>query len=287
MTKFFAALAAATFSAGLPGTAAAQATEQPRWYLDGSSARCALTRKLEGTPGPAAFILRTVPGSGSYDVMIAAPDIDKRPGQVRLRFGTGQAQDVRATVVSLPGRLGEALAIPYLPAFVADEFARAGHVELADGRGRVLGRWNLPAASRAARALGECEAEKQIEWGADPASVAEGASPPRVMGEADSWLTARDLGIADLTTPAVAAAVFRLSVAPDGRASGCSVLESAGSVEIDRGACRVLARRARFEPARDSAGNPVHSVAIYRVAAQMGTASNASWGGKAKLTRTR
>ncbi len=49
---------------------------------------------------------------------------------------------------------------------------------------------------------------------------------------------------------------FRLTVGPDGRVTGCTVTSSSGSSSLDSTTCRLLQRRARFSPARDSSGNP-------------------------------
>jgi protein TonB len=48
----------------------------------------------------------------------------------------------------------------------------------------------------------------------------------------------------------------RVSVTPDGRATGCSVTASSGSDILDAAACSGMERYARFEPALDNDGNP-------------------------------
>jgi hypothetical protein len=250
-----------------PSSVQADTSAQPRWYLDGSTSRCVLTRRLEGTPGPAAFVLRSVPGSGSYDVMLAIPDLDRTVQRVRLSTGAA-THEQSVSIIELPRGLGSAFAIPYLPASFAGEFGRASRIELADDQGRHLGSWNVPAAARAAETLADCEAEKQVDWGADRAATAPGSTPPRAVGNASRWIGPEDLGVAGVASQAIVAAVFRVSVGANGRATDCTVLESAGSFEIDRGACGALVRRARYEPARDPSGNPVRSVAIYRVEAR-------------------
>ena len=263
------ALAAVSLAIGALPAATQTGEAPPRWHLDGATSRCVLTRRLHGTPGPAAFVLRTFPGSGSYEVMLAAPDLARDVRHARLSLPPGGARPERRTArIDLPRGLGEALAITALPAAFAREFAAASRIDLADDAGRPIGSWALPAAARAAEALAACEAEKQIEWGADPRAVEPGATPALAAGESDRWLNARDLGLGDLSTPALAAAVFRLSVGADGRATDCEILESAATIEIDRSACRILARRARYEPARDASGNPVRSVAFYRTSSE-------------------
>jgi protein TonB len=49
----------------------------------------------------------------------------------------------------------------------------------------------------------------------------------------------------------------RVTVGPDGRVSSCSVTSSSGSSDLDQAACDGMQRYARFNPAVDSAGNPM------------------------------
>ena len=50
----------------------------------------------------------------------------------------------------------------------------------------------------------------------------------------------------------------RVTVTPDGRATGCSVTASSGSDILDAAACQGMERYARFDPALDDAGNPTN-----------------------------
>jgi protein TonB len=55
-----------------------------------------------------------------------------------------------------------------------------------------------------------------------------------------------------------------LDITPDGRVSGCTVVRSSGTPALDATTCRLARQRFRFEPARDTAGNPVPGVAGWR-----------------------
>ena len=48
----------------------------------------------------------------------------------------------------------------------------------------------------------------------------------------------------------------RVTVTPNGRATGCQVTNSSGSSVLDQAACRGMERYARFNPALDARGNP-------------------------------
>ncbi|MDB5700489.1 MAG: energy transducer TonB [Sphingomonadales bacterium] len=53
---------------------------------------------------------------------------------------------------------------------------------------------------------------------------------------------------------------YRLEIGPDGKVTSCSVTQSSGSSQLDDTTCRLLTRRARFNPGKDSAGNPTGGV---------------------------
>lgn len=50
---------------------------------------------------------------------------------------------------------------------------------------------------------------------------------------------------------------FELTVGADGVVMSCHIIASSGSSSLDDATCRLLRRRASFEPARNVAGNPI------------------------------
>ena len=50
---------------------------------------------------------------------------------------------------------------------------------------------------------------------------------------------------------------MRVTVTPDGKATGCSVTSSSGSDILDAAACKDLERYGRFDPALNDAGTPI------------------------------
>lgn len=58
---------------------------------------------------------------------------------------------------------------------------------------------------------------------------------------------------------------FELTVAPDGRPSGCRILASSGGAALDVATCRIMRQRPRFAPARDAAGRPTTDTVRSRV----------------------
>lgn len=264
-------LGAATLLAAMAGPAPAQgpqpAAQPARWAVDGAGTRCVLTRRLGGTP-TASLIVRTFPGSGEYEAMLASPDWPRRVYQVKkeaaLSFApSGSAWRGSAVLVPLQHGLGDAVAFPRLPAQFIGAFANASSLSLAAG-GEALGSYTLPSAAKAAEALAFCETEKLIEWGADPAGFGPGTSPPRPVGKPSEWLTDRDLGPDQYLGSYAVAVIARLTIGADGGVEQCELLETSGSERLAGVACSALRKRARYEPARDKGGKPVRSVAVYR-----------------------
>jgi periplasmic protein TonB len=58
--------------------------------------------------------------------------------------------------------------------------------------------------------------------------------------------------------------LVRFSVGTDGRANGCTVMESSGHPDLDATTCRLIERRFRFEPAKDARGHAVPDVKAWQ-----------------------
>lgn len=276
MSKRLGALAAFLLLASAAFPASAQPEAQPaaepaRWHLDGTTSRCVLTRRLAGSPAPATFILRTLPGSGRYEIILASPDFPaeiRQLGDDQIRLSLSPAMDgsveVPASWVDLPEPLGQGLAIGPLPADLMAVFAASTSLTIGAEGGGETARWTLPVAARAAEAVSYCESEKLAEWGADPAGLAVGATQAQPSGDKAAWVTPRQLGLNDALATLAYTGVFRLGIGTDGRVTDCALLESAGNVDLSLG-CRILTRVARYSAARDAAGNAVRSVAVHVV----------------------
>ncbi|WP_181160015.1 energy transducer TonB [Sandaracinobacter neustonicus] len=77
-------------------------------------------------------------------------------------------------------------------------------------------------------------------------------------------LTRKDLP-ADLRRTGVTGSVsVHLAITPEGRATDCRITRSSGLPALDQLTCRLIEQRFRYTPAKDSAGNPIASVAGWR-----------------------
>ncbi len=103
---------------------------------------------------------------------------------------------------------------------------------------------------------------------APPAPVAPPAppAPPAIAvplsprGSPQGWVTNDDYPPSAQRDGVEGTTSFALQVGSDGKVQSCSITKSSGSTVLDDTACRLLLRRAKFNPAKDAAGNAVPAV---------------------------
>jgi periplasmic protein TonB len=83
-------------------------------------------------------------------------------------------------------------------------------------------------------------------------------------GNPQSWVTADDYPASSLRNGDQGTSSYRLSVGPDGKVIDCSVSSSSGFPELDSTGCKLLSRRARFNPSKDSSGSTVNGAFVFR-----------------------
>jgi TonB family protein len=113
--------------------------------------------------------------------------------------------------------------------------------------------------------LRTCQTDLVKNWGYDPdvqASLSRRATGKRSPAE---WLSASDY-------PQMAVAMghngfvqFRLDVDETGKIAGCHVLDRTNPDDFADLTCKLVARRAKLEPALDASGKPVRSFIVQRV----------------------
>lgn len=81
------------------------------------------------------------------------------------------------------------------------------------------------------------------------------AATPR--NNAANWVTDADYRTIWINRDMYGSASFRLDVAANGRVDSCRITRSTGHAALDQATCALIAKRARFNPAKDGAGNTV------------------------------
>ena len=88
------------------------------------------------------------------------------------------------------------------------------------------------------------------------------ASP---KGKLQDLVTADDYPSSSMRNNEEGVTGYRLDVGADGKVVSCTVTSSSGHPALDEAACRILQRRARFNPQKDNTGQAVASVWSSRV----------------------
>jgi protein TonB len=76
-------------------------------------------------------------------------------------------------------------------------------------------------------------------------------------GNPGSWVSNDDYPTRELQLGQEGITGFRLTIGTDGKVTNCEITRSSGSAGLDKTACDLLRRRARFSPSTDGDGNPV------------------------------
>lgn len=79
----------------------------------------------------------------------------------------------------------------------------------------------------------------------------------RARNDPSRWLTDSDYRPSWARRELAGLAGFRLQIAANGKVTDCSITRSTGYAELDEATCTLVAKRARFEPARGTSGEPV------------------------------
>src|ERR1044072_9347509 len=251
---------------GLAMPASGGPAARPQGVGAGAGAPCSLSRSLEGEPA-ATFVLRGHPQAEPLEILLVGSDWGERVKANVLVTLTlqpnGEVYKRRAEFMSL-GDLGKALDLDLFPRKLLDDLSKATSFTVSVD-GRQLAGYALPTAAKAVDTFEYCEREKLVEWGADRASFDAGAAVPKPVGNYPAWLTYADVreGLTSFTVGTIRTMLpARLTIGADGHVEGCELIEESGNMRLDAIACRLLAKRGQYEPARDSSGKPLRSVVV-------------------------
>ena len=125
-------------------------------------------------------------------------------------------------------------------------------------------RFRLGNIAGAMKALQKCERDLLISWGMDPAAL-DRIETPAFHRNIVSLFSTNDYPSSAISQGEQGTVGVHFRIAADGRASDCRVVETSGSPSLDVQTCKMIVKRARFEPARTKAGEPVPSIGFQRI----------------------
>ncbi|HEX8620397.1 MAG TPA: TonB family protein [Allosphingosinicella sp.] len=91
---------------------------------------------------------------------------------------------------------------------------------------------------------------------APPADPVRTVKPARAKANLASYVSDEDYPTTAVRNEEQGTTRFRLVVGPNGQVTECSIVGSSGSSALDSATCRLMKQRAKFTPARNSAGEP-------------------------------
>lgn len=286
LTSFLLPVAAAFNAAPAMAAPVPQQLEPAaRWSLAVEPESCALSRTF-GT-GESQIVLQMEafkPGDWFTIALIGAP-LDKytRTTAIGLRFLPDGAQStiepvaVRRIQVTSNGRPLSAVLLhaelagrkvikpgDELPPLAQADLARMNALSVKLGLGSEF-QLQLGSMLAPVKALRGCVDNMVRRWGFDPAVAARPGGRPEPVGSPGEWATDNDYPPDAMARGIETDLHFRLSVDADGRVTDCVVQDRFPPAAFGELTCKLVRARARFRPARDTAGQPVASYFVSTV----------------------
>lgn len=247
------------------GTIAQPQQPSQAWQVERGKQYCAMGAGIAGAT-PLTFGFRMVPGTQVGQLIFA------RRGESFASFQFGEKVSVTA------GRSGaryegwartaqrgevRTLLIEGIDPAILSSLSEPVEVSVASGDDIRL-KVPFPAEGGARLAFQQCIDSALQAWGVDPKKRASLRQLPR-LGGGEPWITHEDYPMTAVRNGISGEVVVRIAVGADGRVSGCDVVVSSGSAELDSTTCRLARARARLEPAIGADGAPTSADMITTV----------------------
>ena len=110
--------------------------------------------------------------------------------------------------------------------------------------------------------------------------------PAIPMNYPGTWATTNDYPVNALRNMEQGATGFALTIDQRGRVASCLITESSGSLDLDEATCRLVADRARFQPATDARGRAAQGSYTSRIHWTLPSAKNALQPGSLRFVFT-
>lgn len=261
------------------------------WNVDFGQDKCRLTRTFGGGENQHLLAFQQFWPASNAGLTIAGPAFERfrslQRTEVRFFDGqepmrttpfTGQVEQYGSGVIYSSIRITEgepsdtnevdaprAGGIPLLDSAEGD---LVQFVELKQG-GREV-RLETGPLGEAFKVLNQCTLDLLRDWGLDPDQHVTATSLPRWINQAA--LTRKI--VSDYPSDAYsqgeqAIMRMRVIVSEEGRVESCTIIKATDTDRLESPACRVM-QGARFEPARDAAGQPFRSLYVTSITYRIG-----------------
>ena len=228
---------------------------KPAWVVEYAEKFCALVRMPDaGRPG---IVIRARPLSPYFELLILTPLGARQKeqfGPMIFNFGDGPPVD-GFTMWSgdLPER-GVRVIQTSMPAEQLDQAEKFGAFR-ASSNGKFDLTVPLPAMAKARKALETCSDDLLKSWNI----VRTWSVAPKEVRDVRTLFNESDYPSSMMDAGRQAKVIALLEVAPNGSVASCKAQELEGDRMFEIATCKILSKRAKFVPARDSSGRAVRS----------------------------
>lgn len=237
-----------------PGVTAPPRVPAGQWAIEYQDETCTLSR--DGLEGELGIAIRTGPLDERHELMLYGPFKGEKGRHFQGRLSIepdGVAADRPFVLARRPGRKPTTLQTDISPAELAG-LDRAKFVRIT-GPGGFEARGALPPMGRALAALRECEVYLAGRWGITRGEMERWVRPARPVVDLRRLFWSESASNYGMLRSGFVRGV--LDITADGRMVGCRIVHSSKIAWVDAQLCSTLREKARFEPARNAAGEAV------------------------------
>lgn len=225
-----------------------------KWAVDYQVEDCTLTR--DGPSGEAGIAIRVKPLDDRVGMMVygpwRTPEVDRF--EAKLDPADGELEIARPALAER--KPGSRIGFVKLDLSRA-ELARLGRASAitVSGPADFAVHSRLTGIPKALDALRACEVFLAGRWGIGAAEMASWAQPARPTADLDRLFWSEDKRKYGMLRSGAVRGV--LDIDATGRMTACRLVQSSRISWVDAQFCRILREHARFEPARNAAGEAV------------------------------
>lgn len=264
MARMTAWAAAAAAALGAVGAEAAPLQPTSPWNVNYTATSCDAKRRF----GDVALVVTPAPLGETMRVMIEMPGEMRRARQypARVMVGDGTGGEVATALLFPLSRKGLRGIYAVLPKATVERALANGELRLMLGRGTSRSKvtftiadahLSLGKTGALGKALSTCLADLQKHWGMTDGKLPEPAVPGSSIGSVTGIFRSDDYPEDAMDAGQSGTAQYLLMIGRQGEVMDCVIRQSSGIASLDAMGCQVIRERAKFSPAKDSAGKAI------------------------------
>ena len=238
------------------------------WNVNYTATSCDAKRRF----GDMAISITPAPLGESIRLMIEMPGraAQARQYPARLFSDDGRSPELITALLFPLSKKGVRGLYTVLPKATVDRILARGELDMRVGSATAMGNklnyttshvhLALGKTGALMKALGTCLADLQKHWGMLDGKVPAPAVHSQVVGNLMGIFTSNDYPADALEADQTGRTQLLLMIGTKGEVMDCVVQQSSGIASLDAMSCQVIRERAKFSPAKDSAGEPIVGV---------------------------